>query len=62
MSKSTRRAVPGVRRVIDLAENSELWEDFYDCADAASRADEPVGSIESVKDRLRARKRRGARG
>jgi hypothetical protein len=38
--------------VIDLREHQRLWEDFYDSLLAASRADEPRESFESVRRRL----------
>ena len=38
--------------IIDLKKYSELWEDFYDSLIARLRADEPRGSLESVKERL----------
>ena len=38
--------------VIDLKDNAELWEDFYDRAIALSRANEPRESLEAVKERL----------
>jgi hypothetical protein len=41
--------------VINLKQNSELWEDFYDSAVAHSREKEPRESLESVKKRLLAR-------
>lgn len=44
--------------VIDLKKNSDLWEDFYDAALARSRESEPRETLESVKKRLRVRKRR----
>jgi hypothetical protein len=43
--------------LIDLKWHSELWEDFYDRAIARSREREPRESLESVKKRLRERKR-----
>lgn len=43
----TRKAV-----VIDLTENGELWEDFYDAALAEERRDEPRESLAEVRDRL----------
>ena len=48
--------------VIDLRENSELWEDFYDRALARLRRREPRESLAQVKARLRPRRRRLARG
>ena len=44
--------------VIDLRKNAQLWEDFYDRVLAHSREHEPRESLESVKRRLRRRKRR----
>jgi hypothetical protein len=38
--------------VINLKQNSELWEDFYDSAVANARKTEPRESLESVKKRL----------
>jgi hypothetical protein len=38
--------------VIDLKQNSTLWEDFYDRVLVESRKDEPRESIESVRKRL----------
>jgi hypothetical protein len=54
----------GVRTavVIDLRENSELWEDFYDRALAHLRRREPRESLTQVKARLRPHRRRRARG
>ncbi len=43
--------------VVDLRKNAELWEDFYDRALAEDRAKESRESLESVKARLRRRKR-----
>ena len=43
----TRKAV-----VIDLTENGELWEDFYDAALAEERRDEPRESLAEVQARL----------
>ena len=65
--------IPGVRFVvdeagektavvIDLRENSALWEDFYDRALARQRRREPRESLAQVKARLRPRRRRPARG
>jgi len=45
--------------VIDLKEQGELWEDFYDRALAESRRDEPRESLESLKAKLL--KRQGRR-
>ena len=44
--------------LIDLKKNAELWEDFYDRALALSREGEARETLESVKKRLRRRKRR----
>jgi hypothetical protein len=40
--------------LIDLKENSELWEDFYDAYVAHEREAEPRESIEEVRQRLQA--------
>ncbi|HEY0557799.1 MAG TPA: hypothetical protein VGG20_26350 [Thermoanaerobaculia bacterium] len=40
--------------LIDLKENAELWEDFYDSYVAQERAGEPRESIEEVRHRLQA--------
>lgn len=37
---------------INLKQNSRLWEDFYDTALAAERAEEPRESLEEVKARV----------
>lgn len=42
---------------IDLKKNPGLWEDFYDRVLAESREHEPRESLESVKKRLRRRRR-----
>jgi len=47
--------------VIDLKENAELWEDFYDAVLARSRRQEPRESLESVTRRLRRNGKRPAR-
>ena len=39
--------------LIDLKENAELWEDFYDGVLARRRAREPRESLAVVKKRLR---------
>ncbi len=39
--------------LIDLQINKRLWEDFYDAALAADRADEPRESLEDVQLRAR---------
>ena len=39
--------------LIDLKENAELWEDFYDRVLARRRAREPRESLDVVKKRLR---------
>lgn len=44
--------------IIDLKKNADLWEDFYDCALAVQRQDEPRETLESVKNKLRRKKRR----
>jgi hypothetical protein len=41
--------------VINLKRYSELWEDFYDCAVAHARKNEPRESLASVKGRLTSR-------
>jgi predicted nucleic-acid-binding protein len=41
--------------VINLKQYSELWEDFYDCAVAQDRKNEPRESLASVKKRLMTR-------
>jgi hypothetical protein len=38
--------------LIDLKQNGDLWEDFYDVALAAKRKHEPRESLESVKNRI----------
>lgn len=38
--------------VINLQTYGDLWEDFYDCLTARSRANEPRETLESVKRRL----------
>ena len=43
----TKKAV-----LIDLTENGELWEDFYDAAIADERKDEPRESLREVEQRL----------
>jgi hypothetical protein len=40
--------------LIDLKENAELWEDFYDSYVAQERIGEPRESIEEVRQRLQA--------
>jgi hypothetical protein len=40
--------------LIDLTENAELWEDFYDSYVARERDGEPRESIEEVRHRLQA--------
>jgi hypothetical protein len=40
--------------LIDLQENADLWEDFYDAYVAREREDEPRESIEDVRQRLQA--------
>jgi hypothetical protein len=46
-----------IAAVIDLRRYGRLWEDFYDTWLAESRAHEPRESLESVKARLRLRRR-----
>ena len=43
--------------LIDLKKNAGLWENFYDRALADSRANDPRESLESVRKRLRRRRR-----
>jgi hypothetical protein len=38
--------------LIDLKENAELWEDFYDAYVAREREGEPRESIEEVRQKL----------
>ena len=38
--------------LINLQENKELWEDFYDAVLAAERAEEPRVSLEDVERQL----------
>jgi hypothetical protein len=38
--------------LIDLKENADLWEDFYDLAITRKRKAEPRESLESVKKRI----------
>ena len=40
----TKRAV-----VIDVIENAEIWEDFYDTVVSKEREDEPRESLEKVR-------------
>jgi hypothetical protein len=40
--------------VIDLEENGDLWEDFYDRLLAQQRKDEPRASLDAVRERLAA--------
>jgi hypothetical protein len=40
--------------LIDLQENADLWEDFYDSYVAREREEEPRESIEEVRQRLQA--------
>ena len=47
--------------LIDLKENAELWEDFYDLAVARRRKSEPRESLESVEKKLRKLGKLGAR-
>jgi hypothetical protein len=44
--------------LIDLKKNADLWEDFYDLALARARKTEPRESLETVKRRLGAAKRK----
>jgi hypothetical protein len=37
---------------IDLREHGELWEDFYDSMLARERSEEPLESLEQVRERL----------
>mgnify|MGYP001578914316 FL=1 len=46
---------------IDLKKQGRLWEDFYDRALAKQRASEPRESLESVKKRVLAPRRRHRR-
>ena len=39
--------------MIDLQKHGEIWEDFYDSLTARARANEPRGTLASVKRRLR---------
>ncbi len=48
--------------IISLKENPELWEDLHDRALARKRESEPRESLESVKRRLAARRRRRTNG
>ena len=48
--------------VINLKDNSELWEDFYDRALAEARKNEPRESLASVKKRLLKRRKTGPHG
>jgi lipase chaperone LimK len=38
--------------LIDLKENAELWEDFYDAYVAREREGEPRESLEEVRQKL----------
>ena len=40
--------------LIDLKENAELWEDFYDAYVACEREGEPRESLEEVRQKLQA--------
>jgi hypothetical protein len=40
--------------LIDLKENPELWEDFYDAFVAREREGEPRESLEEVRQKLKA--------
>lgn len=44
---NTKKAV-----LIDLTENAEAWEDFYEGLVARERADEPRESLAAVRRRL----------
>jgi hypothetical protein len=48
--------------VIDLKENAELWEDFYDALLERERRGEPRESLDDVKKRLGIPKKSPARG
>ena len=43
--------------VIDLRRHGRAWEDFYDTLLAESRKNEPRESLESVKRRLKPKRR-----
>jgi len=43
--------------VIDLRRHGRAWEDFYDTLIAESRAREPRESLQSVKSRLKLKRR-----
>ena len=43
--------------LIDLKQNRDLWEDFYDRAVARSRVHEPREALESVKARFLTKRR-----
>jgi hypothetical protein len=43
--------------VIDLQRHGHTWEDFYDTLLARSRAHEPRESLESVKRRLKLKRK-----
>ena len=45
----TKKAV-----VIDLTENAEIWEDFYDTIVSKEREGEPRETLEEVRERLAA--------
>ena len=40
--------------LIDLKENADLWEDFYDAYVAREREGEPRESLEEVRQKLKA--------
>jgi hypothetical protein len=44
--------------VIDLRQHGRAWEDFYDTLLAESRAHESRESLQSVKSRLKLKRRR----
>ena len=44
--------------LIDLKQNAALWEDLFDAALARRRQREPRETLESVKARLRRKRRR----
>jgi hypothetical protein len=46
--------------VIDLRQHGRAWEDFYDTLLAETRAREPRESLQSVKSRLKLKRRRYA--
>ena len=48
--------------IIDLKENAELWEDFYDALLERERRGEPSESLDAVKERRGNPKKSPARG